>query len=93
MPVSRIPAVPAVPKRKRESGLFENTVRTGGTSAYAGIASSFLDLDGGPYNDDENGQSHLFFGVDYYMDYNFYLNVEAHLFGQDMLNIGVGYEF
>ena len=68
------------------------SARTGGTNAYAGLAVSFLNLDG-PFNEDENGQSHLFFGVDYYMDYNFYLNVEAHLFGQDLLSIGVGYQF
>ncbi len=69
------------------------SVQTGGTNAYAGFASSFINLDGGPYNEDENGQAHLFFGVDYFMDYNFYLNAEAHLFGQNMLNIGVGYLF
>lgn len=69
------------------------SARTGGTNAYAGFASSFIKLDGGGINEDENGQAHLFFGVDYYMDYNFYLNVEAHLFGQDMLNVGVGYQF
>lgn len=68
------------------------STRTGGTNAYGGIAVSFLNMDG-PYNEEENGQSHLFFGVDYYMDYNFYLNVEAHLFGQDMLSLGVGYQF
>ncbi len=69
------------------------SVQTGGTNAYAGLASSFINLDGGPYNEDENGQAHLFFGVDYFMDYNFYFNAEAHLFGQNMLNIGVGYLF
>lgn len=69
------------------------SVRTGGTNAYAGISSSFTDLDGGSLNESENGQAHLFFGVDYFMDYNFYFNVEAHLFGQNMLNVGVGYQF
>ena len=69
------------------------SVQTGGTNAYAGLASSFINLDGGPYNEDENGQGHMFFGVDYFMDYNFYFNAEAHLFGQNMLNIGVGYLF
>jgi hypothetical protein len=69
------------------------SVQTGGTNAYAGLASSFIDLDGGGLNESENGQAHIFFGVDYFMDYNFYFNAEAHLFGQDMLNIGVGYLF
>ncbi len=69
------------------------SVRTGGTNAYTGISASFINLDGGGLNEDENGQAHLFFGVDYFMDYNFYLNAEAHLFGQNMLNIGVGYQF
>ena len=69
------------------------SARTGGTNAYAGFATSFLDLDGGGYNLKENGQGHMYFGVDYYMDYNFYFNAEAHLFGQDMLTIGVGYQF
>ncbi|MDF1525425.1 MAG: hypothetical protein RRA15_01790 [bacterium] len=67
--------------------------RTGGTTAYAGFAASFLNLDGGGLNENENGQGHLLFGVDYFMDYNFYFNAEAHLFGQNMLNIGVGYQF
>jgi hypothetical protein len=69
------------------------SARTGGTSAYAGIAASFINVDGGGLNEDENGQTHLLFGVDYFMDYNFYFNAEAHLFGQDSLNVGVGYQF
>ena len=69
------------------------STRSGGTNAYAGISSSFVNFDGGGMNADENGQGHLLFGVDYYMDYNFYFNAEAHLFGQDMLSIGVGYQF
>ena len=69
------------------------SVQTGGTNAYVGLATSFINLDGGPYNESENGQTHLLFGVDYFMDYNLYLNAEAHLFGQDMLNVGVGYQF
>ena len=72
---------------------FIGSVRSGGTEAYGGISSSFVSLDGGGVNEDENGQGHLFFGVDYYMDYNFYFNAEAHLFGQNMLNVGVGYKF
>ena len=69
------------------------SVQTGGTNAYAGFSTSFVDLDGGGFNENENGQGHILFGVDYFMDYNLYLNVEAHLFGQDMLNVGVGYQF
>ena len=69
------------------------SVRSGGTNAYAGISSSFIKVDGDVLNENENGQAHLFFGMDYFMDYNLYLNVEAHLFGQNMLNVGVGYQF
>lgn len=69
------------------------TVRSSGTNAYAGISSSFINFDGGSSSGDENGQGHLVFGVDYFMDYNFYFNAEAHLFGQDSLNVGVGYQF
>ena len=69
------------------------SINTSGTNAYTGIAASFVDLDGGGVSGDENGLSHIFFGVDYFMDYNFYLNAEAHLFGQDTLSIGVGYKF
>lgn len=69
------------------------SVRTGGTSTYGGLSTSFINLDGGGVSEDENGQSHLFFGVDYYMDYNFYFNAEAHLFGQNMVSVGVGYQF
>jgi hypothetical protein len=69
------------------------STKSGGTNAYAGLAASFLSLDGGGTNVDENGKAHLFFGVDYFMDFNFYFNMEAHLFGQDMLAIGVGYLF
>jgi len=71
---------------------FIGSVQSGGTTGYAGISASFLDLDG-TVSEKENGQAHLFFGADYFMDYNFYLNVEAHLFGQNMLNVGVGYQF
>jgi len=69
------------------------STRSGGTNAYAGLAASFLSFDGGGVNVDDNGKAHLFFGVDYFMDYNFYFNAEAHLFGEDALSIGVGYLF
>jgi len=69
------------------------SARTGGTNSYGGIAASFITLDGGGLDENENGQTHLLFGVDYFMDYNFYFNAEAHLFGQDMISIGVGYLF
>jgi len=69
------------------------STKSGGTNAYAGLAASFLSLDGGGENVDDNGKAHLFFGVDYFMDYNFYFNAEAHLFGEDALSIGVGYLF
>jgi hypothetical protein len=72
--------------------IFGST-RSGGTNTYAGFAASFLNLDGGGTNVDDNGKAHLFFGVDYFMDYNFYFNAEAHLFGEDALSVGVGYLF
>ena len=72
---------------------FIGSIRSGGTNAYTGIASSFISIDGNGLNENENGQAHLFFGMDYFMDYNFYFNAEAHLFGQNMLSIGVGYQF
>lgn len=72
--------------------IFGST-RSGGTNTYAGLAASFLSFDGGGENVDDNGKAHLFFGVDYFMDYNFYFNAEAHLFGEDSLSIGVGYLF
>ncbi len=65
------------------------STKSGGTNSYAGLATSFLSFD----STDDNGKAHLFFGLDYYMDYNFYFNAEAHLFGQDVLSIGVGYLF
>lgn len=69
------------------------SVRSAGTNAYTGISTSFINLDGGGMNEDESGQGHIFFGVDYFMDFNFYFNAEAHLFGQNQLNIAVGYLF
>ncbi len=75
--------------------LFEGQVailgstKSGGTNTYAGLAASFLSFD----STNDNGKAHLFFGVDYYMDFNFYFNAEAHLFGEDVLSIGVGYLF
>jgi hypothetical protein len=69
------------------------SARTGGTNAYAGLSSSFINVDGSGFNESESGQAHIFFGVDYFMDYNFFFNAEFHLFGQDSLNIGVGYQF
>jgi hypothetical protein len=65
------------------------STKSGGTNGYAGIAASFINLD----VPDDNGQGHLFFGVDYFMDYNFYFSTEVHIFGQDMLSVGVGYQF
>ncbi len=69
------------------------SVRTGGTTTYAGLSSSFLNLDGAAGHGEENGRGHLFFGLDYYIDYNFYFSAEAHLFGQNTLALGVGYQF
>lgn len=69
------------------------SMKSSGTTGYGGFASSLLSLDGGGNNRDEGGQSHLFFGLDYFMDYNFYFNIEAHLFGEDAISAGVGYIF
>jgi DNA helicase HerA-like ATPase len=69
------------------------STKSGGTNAYAGLAASFLSFDGGGANADDNGKAHIFFGMDYFMDYNFYFNAEAHLFGEDTLSVGVGYLF
>ncbi len=69
------------------------SLKSSGTTGYGGFASSFLSLDGGGISRDEGAQSHLFFGFDYFMDYNFYFNIEAHLFGEDAISAGVGYIF
>jgi hypothetical protein len=69
------------------------STRSGGTNGYAGIAATFINLDGPGVSEDDNGKGYLFFGVDYFMDYNFYFSAEVHLFGQDMLSVGVGYQF
>jgi hypothetical protein len=71
---------------------FIGSIRSSGTNAYTGIATSFINA-GGDLDGNESGQTHVLFGVDYFMDYNFYFNAEAHLFGQDLLSIGVGYQF
>jgi len=65
------------------------STRSGGTQTYGGFAASFLKLD----NTEENGKGHLFFGVDYFMDFNFFFNAEAHFFGESALFLGVGYLF
>jgi hypothetical protein len=69
------------------------SLKSSGTTGYGGFAISFLNLDGGGASRDESAQGHLFFGFDYFMDYNYYFNVEAHLFGEDMISAGVGYVF
>ncbi|UCG39052.1 MAG: hypothetical protein JSV00_02100 [bacterium] len=69
------------------------STRNGGTSPYAGLSASFVNLDGGGVSASENGRAHILFGVDYFMDYNFYFNAEAHLFGEDQVSVGVGYKF
>ncbi len=65
------------------------STRSGGTQTYGGFAASFLKLD----NTEENGKGHLFFGMDYFMDFNFFFNAEAHFFGESSLSLGVGYLF
>ncbi len=68
-------------------------VDSGGTKSYAGFASSFVTVDGGGIDISENGNTHIFFGVDYFMDYNFFLNLEAHVFNENTISVGVGYIF
>ncbi len=69
------------------------SMKSGGTTGYGGLAASFLTLDGGGLTRDESARGHIFFGFDYFMDYNFFFNLEAHLFGQSMISAGVGYLF
>ena len=69
------------------------SMKSGGTTGYGGLAASFLTLDGGGLTRDESARGHIFFGFDYFMDYNFFFNIEAHLFGQSMISAGVGYLF
>lgn len=69
------------------------TVKSGGTTGYAGFAVEFMTLDGPPGGLDENGHGFLVFGMDYFMDFNFYFSMEAHLFGEDAVSVGVGYRF
>ncbi|NOY87269.1 MAG: hypothetical protein GXP52_08225 [Deltaproteobacteria bacterium] len=68
-------------------------VKSGGTTGYAGFAVEFMTLDGPPGGLDENGRGFLVFGMDYFMDFNFYFSMEAHLFGEDAVSVGVGYRF
>ena len=68
-------------------------VKSGGTTGFAGFAVEFMTLDGPPSGLSENGQGFLIFGMDYFMDFNFYFSMEAHLFGEDAVSVGVGYRF
>ena len=68
-------------------------IKSSGTTGYGGVAVKAIDLDGGPVNLDESSQTSLFFGVDYFIDFNFYFNLEAHLFGEDSITLGIGYLF
>ncbi len=68
-------------------------VKSGGTNGYGGLAFSYVDLGGEGNSLSENGIPHLLFGLDYYMDFNFYFNLEAHLFGENSISLGVGYLF
>jgi hypothetical protein len=68
-------------------------MKGGGTDPYAGIATNFITVDDGGNDFKESGKAHLFFGVDYYMDYNFFFNLEAHMFNENTVSLGVGYLF
>jgi len=70
-------------------GALLGSMRSGGTTTYGGVALSSIKVKGA----DGETKSHLFFGVDYFIDLNFFLTGEAHLFGEDSLSLGVGYQF
>ncbi len=68
-------------------------VKSGGTNGYGGFAFSYADLQGEGNSLSEKTIPHLLFGLDYYMDFNFFFNMEAHLFGENSISLGVGYLF
>jgi hypothetical protein len=68
-------------------------VKSGGTNGYGGVAFSYVDLEGEGNNLSDKSIPHLLFGLDYFMDFNFYFNLEAHLFGENSISLGVGYLF
>jgi hypothetical protein len=57
------------------------------------VAFSYVDLEGEGNNLSDKSIPHLLFGLDYFMDFNFYFNLEAHLFGENSISLGVGYLF
>ena len=69
------------------------SVKSGGTNGYGGLAFSYVDLKGEGNSLSEKTIPHLLFGLDYYMDFNFFFNMEAHLFGENSISLGVGYLF
>ncbi len=75
----------------RFQGSVLGSVRSGGTTGYGGAALASIDADI-PGSGAET-ISFLFFGLDYFIDFNFFLSAEAHLFGEDTLSLGVGYLF
>ncbi|TNF46098.1 hypothetical protein EP232_04880 [bacterium] len=68
-------------------------VKSGGTNGYGGLAFSYVDLEGEGNSLSENSIPHLLFGLDYFLDFNFFFNLEAHLFGENSISLGVGYLF
>lgn len=69
------------------------SMKSGGTTGYGGIALTAVEVDGAGQDLDESTLGHLFFGVDYLIDFNWYFSAEAHLFGQDSITLAVGYLF
>ncbi len=66
------------------------SMRSAGTNTYAGAALTSTDPDSGAGSETYVS---LLFGIDYFIDYNFFLGAEAHLFGEDSLSFSVGYQF
>lgn len=78
----------SVPATHLQGALLGST-RSGGTTTYGGIAVTSIDVKGSS----GKTRSHVLFGFDYLVDLNFFLTGEAHLFGEDSLSFGVGYQF
>jgi hypothetical protein len=72
----------------RFQGAMLGSVRSGGTTAFGGAALASIKAD-----HETDTKSFLFFGLDYFIDFNFFLSAEAHLFGEDTISLGVGYLF
>jgi hypothetical protein len=77
----------------RIQGALFGSLRSGGTTTYGGVAATSYAIDAPGPDPSSEVKTHLFFGLDYFVDFSFYLNAEAHLFGEDTVSLGVGYLF